>query len=189
MYAYDLKTPDPRPKEVYVAWKWTWKDHSVSPPPCPSIPTSPQDSPQHSPNNDETEVGADCYHVVKFKCIGARKDEGSQTVLKALAQLEKGELDKIEVKMVPEPDNPVDAKAIAFVTFWDGKWQRIGYVVSEALDDVHLAMINKQIINVCFDWVKFRINWIRSGIGYYAAINVMKQGKWSPTVCRSASTL
>ena len=42
-------------------------------------------------------------------------------VLKALAQLEKEELDRVEVKMVPEPDNPVDTKAIAFVTFWDGK--------------------------------------------------------------------
>ena len=70
------------------------------------------------------------------------------------------------------------------VTFWDGKWRRIGYVVSEALKDVHLAMNNTQIINVCFDWVKFRINWIRSGIGYYAAINIMKQGKWSSNVCK-----
>ena len=67
------------------------------------------------------EVDADSYLVVKFKCIGARKDEGSQIVLKALAQLEKGELGKMEAKVVPEPDNPVDAKAVAFVTFWDGK--------------------------------------------------------------------
>ena len=49
--------------------------------------------------------------MVKFKCIGARKDKDSQIVLKTLAQLEKGELDKFEVKMVPKPDNPVDAKA------------------------------------------------------------------------------
>ena len=93
--------------------------------------------------------------------------------------------------MVPEPDNPVDAKAIAFVTVWDGKWQRIGYVVREALDDVHSAMNNKQIVNICFDWVKLHINWICSGFGYYTAISVTKVGKWSQTVCtcRSASTL
>ena len=144
MYAYHLKTP--RPKEVYVAWKWTWKERSISPPLCPSIPTSPKDSPQDSPrcpDSDETDLNTDSYNVVKFKCIGARKDDDGQAVLKALAQLEKGELDKAEVKMILEPNNPVDAKAIAFVTFWDGKWQRIGYVVCEALDDVHSAMNNK----------------------------------------------
>ena len=174
---------------MYVAWKWTWKDNSISPPPSPSILTSPQHS--QASDSDETDLDTDstCYHVVKFKCIGARKDDDGQKVLKSLSQLEKGELDKVEVKMVPEPDNPVDAKAIAFVTFWDGKWQRIGYVVREALDDVHFAINNKQIVNVCFDWVKFRINWIRSGFGYYAAISVTRIGKWSPTVCRSASTL
>ena len=82
--------------EVYVAWKWTWKYRSVFPPPCPSTPTSPQDSPWHSPDNDETDVDTDSYHVVKFKCIGAPKDDDGQAVLKAIGQLEK-ELDKVEV--------------------------------------------------------------------------------------------
>ena len=59
--------------------------------------------------------------MVKFKCIGARKDDDGQVVLKALAQFEKEELDKVDVRIVPEPDNPVDVKAITFVTFWDGK--------------------------------------------------------------------
>ena len=61
------------------------------------------------------------------------------------------------------------------------------YVVREALDDVHVAMNNHQIVNIRFDWVKYRINWVLSGPGYYAAINVTKQGKWSPIVCKSAS--
>ena len=104
-----------------------------------------------------------------------------------LAQLSNDELGKVDVKLVPEPENPFDAKAISFVTFCDGKWHRIGYVVREALDDVHSAMNDNQIMNVCFDWVKYRIHWVLSGPGHYAAINVTKQGKWSPVVCKSAS--
>ena len=76
--------------------------------------------------------------------------------------IEKGDL----VKMVLEPDNPIDAKAIAFATFWDGKWRRIGYVVSEALDDVHLAMNNK--FN-CFDWVNF------TSTGFVQELDIMLQ--------------
>ena len=80
---------------------------------------------------------------MKFKCIGANKDQTAQKVLKMLAQLSNSELRKIDVNLVPEPKNPFDAKAIALVTFCDGKWHRIGYVVREALDEVHSAMNDK----------------------------------------------
>ena len=35
----------------------------------------------------------------------------------------------IPVKLEKEPLNPVDTKAIAFVTNVNGTWERIGYVV------------------------------------------------------------
>ena len=75
MYAHHLKTP--KPNEVYVAWKDCLP--SVSPPPCLSILTSPQDSPQNSSDSDETDIDTDSYHVVKFKCIGVRKDDDGQS--------------------------------------------------------------------------------------------------------------
>ena len=176
----------PTPGFVYVVWKWEWVDDSPAlSPVCPSPPphnSSPTESGDETYPADELQ-----HHVVKFKCIGANKDQTALEVLKMLAQLSNGELRKIDVKLVPEPKNPFDAKAIAFVTFCDGKWHRIGYVVREALDEVHSAMNDKKIVDVCFESVKYRINWVLSGPGYYAAINVAKQGKWSPTVCKSAS--
>ncbi len=42
--------------------------------------------------------------------------------------------------MSPEPTNPVDAHAIAFECKLNDKWQKIGYVVREALDAVHDAL-------------------------------------------------
>ena len=101
-----------------------------------------------------------------------------------LAELDNDELRKVDVKFVPEPTNPVDAKAISFVTFYNGTQQRIGYIVREAVDDVHTALENNEVVNVCFE---YRIKWVFSGPGYYAAVNIRKIGKWSPVVYRSAS--
>ena len=41
----------------------------------------------------------------------------------------------------PEPDNQFDSKAIAFKC---RKWQRIGYIVRKALDEVHTALTQEK---------------------------------------------
>ena len=48
------------------------------------------------------------------------------------------------VKLEREPDNPYDCNAIAFMCKLDDKWERIGYVVTEALSDVSTAIRNKK---------------------------------------------
>lgn len=62
-----------------------------------------------------------------------------------------------------EPNNPVDAKVVAFVCHVDQEWKRIGYAVQEALDDVHSAMDEKKILDVQFDWIKYVVHFKRSG--------------------------
>ncbi len=42
--------------------------------------------------------------------------------------------------MKPEPTNVKDARAISFECEIDSKWKRVGYVISEILDEVHAAM-------------------------------------------------
>ena len=129
---------------VYVAWKWEWVNQSPSLSPACSSP------PHHSPTESDNEtdpIDELQHHVVKFKCIGANKDQSAQRILQT-AQLSNDELGKVDVKLVPEPENPFDAKAISFVTFCNGKWHRISYVVREALDDVHSAMNDNQIMFV-----------------------------------------
>ena len=181
----------PTPGLVYVAWTWQWEDHSSSAPFCLS-PAPPDHSPSETKSENETEVDKpeveeSKLYIVKFKCIGANKDPNAQSMLRVLAELDNDELRKVDVQLVPEPNNPVDAKAISFVAFHNGTRQRIGYIVREAVDDVHTALKNNQIVKISFDWVKYRIKWVLSGPGYYAAINITKMGKWSPVVYKSAS--
>ena len=46
----------------------------------------------------------------------------------------------VQVRLDPEPQNKFDFEAIAFQCNLDGRWKRIGYVVQEALSEVHTAL-------------------------------------------------
>ncbi len=103
-------------------------------------------------NTEPTDKAAQTHHIthsVIFKCIGANKDE------KYLC-LASRNIKEVQVKLTPEEDNPKNARAIAFTCKIDGEWQRIGYVVEEALDAVHTALDKE---SVSFEWVKFLIHW------------------------------
>lgn len=52
------------------------------------------------------------------------------------------------MKLKKEPSNPIDSQAIAFMCRADKEWERIGYVVKEALPDVHKAIDNNKIIKI-----------------------------------------
>ena len=94
----------------------------------------------------------------------------------------------VKVGVFPEPTNPVDSKAIAIKCLLDDhQWYRIGYIVREILDDVNDALASNAITEVKFGWLKYRIDFKRSGPGFYAAIDITRKGCWSPAVCRAAS--
>ena len=92
------------------------------------------------------------------------------------------------IRVTPEPENLFDSRAIAFVCYMDGRWHRIGYVVHEILEDVHQALARGEITSVKFSWVKFITHWSRSGLGFYAGVDISKKGYWSPAVVRACST-
>jgi len=94
----------------------------------------------------------------------------------------------ISVQLIPEPENPFDPRAIAFVCQVDGKGHRIGYVVKEVQDVVHSALAAGDVTNVAFKWVKFITDWYRCGPGYFAGVNVTKRGIWPSVVVRARST-
>lgn len=126
-------------------------------------------------------------HSVVFKCIGVTKDTIAQQALeRAYNLIFQGE--KVPVELKPEPHNPKDSKAIAFVCRLDGKPYRIGYVVREALSDVHDAIASNSIISVEFAWVKYLTTWRISGSGWFAGIKITRNGSWSNVVLRSGST-
>ena len=94
---------------------------------------------------------------------------------------------EVVVQLSPEPTNPVDAHAIAFQCKLNDKLHRIGYVLREALDDVHDAFQRKKIVTVQFEWVKYIIHFSRSGPGWYAGIKVTISGQWPLSVVRCSS--
>ena len=80
---------------------------------------------------------------------------------------------EVKVDLFSEPANPVDTKAVAFKCFLDDQWwHRIGYIVREALDDVHDALLSKRIKTSNLD-----------GLNSYAAVDITRKGQWSSTVC------
>lgn len=183
------------PDGVFVAWQWEWLPDSQP----GSESESEEDSSSVQPlthsrtpsdvgsgSEDQEEV-QDVAHTVTFKCIGASRELQTQEILAKVAKLlDRGDI--VSVDLFPEPENKYDSNAIAFKCLVDGSWHRIGYVVREALLYVHDAMKKQQILSVKFAWVKYIINWSRSGPGFYAGINITKSGDWHTTILQCAST-
>lgn len=120
--------------------------------------------------------------TVTFKCIGVTRESCYQNVLQEVARLmQEGE--EVSVKVVPEPDNPFDARAVSFRCKLAQSWHTIGYVIKELCDSVHAAISGGNLIISKFAWVK------TTGPGYYAAINITRTGDWPPIVHSRASTM
>jgi len=175
-------------------WNWSWLDESTSDEESSdSVDGSDSvDDVEGSSNNDNDNHDEDddaipaITHSVVFKCIGTLKQHEYQETL-ALAKKKIREGIVVPVKLEKEPHNPVDSKAIAFVTNVSGTWERIGYVVQEVLDEVHKAMDDCSILNVRFDCVKYTLYFKHPG--WYAGIIITRSGDWSQTVIRCRSTL
>ncbi len=100
----------------------------------------------------------------------------------ALAAKKRREGETVPVRIQEEQNNPVDVRAIAFMCKVNDQWEKIGYVVCEALDAVHEAMGHKKILQVCFDWVKYSVQFRNRG--WYAGIVISKNGEWPQSVLR-----
>ena len=50
----------------------------------------------------------------------------------------------------------------------DGKWLRIGYIVKECLEHVHLALSEGRVLSVKLSWAKYLACWLHSEPGFYA---------------------
>lgn len=148
---------------------------------------SPAESPIPSPvlSDVSSEEDRNKESCVPFKCIGVTRDSHYQRILQQVKdRIKSGE--QVPVKLMPEPDNVYDSRAIAFQCLHDRTWQTIGYVVIEACEEVHAAIKEGKITSVEFAWVKYKL-WKRSP-GYYTAINITRKGEWSPTVKKCCNT-
>ena len=161
---------------VVVIWEWKWEDDITDASDTNEnvTPMSENDQMTHMSENDlmahmsetsfsgkshqqgeDSEDDSDAtncievQHTVTFKYIGTTHDFHAQNILRSVSQLlAKG--DVVPVNIYPEPNNCYDSKAIAFKCWLEDDWHRIGYIVKEALDAVHEARDNDEIINVFF---------------------------------------
>lgn len=160
-------------------WEWSWVNQRDTSSDSESSTASLSSSPSSSSD-------AACLHTVTFKCIGSVKNLAYQNALAQVSRhLSKGQT--VPVKLLPEPLNPVDTQAVAFVCELNGEWKQIGYVVREALNDVNERLKKQLIVDTRFNWVKYITSWKRSGPGWYAGIDVTVKGQWSAAVRSAAS--
>ena len=137
-----------------------------------------------SSNEEEEDDIPAITHSVVFKCIGCTKELRYQELLALASQkINKGET--VPVKLEREPNNPYDSNAIAFMCHAEKDWERIGYVVSEALTDTNEAISNNKILKVYFSWIKYIVYYKQPG--WYAGITVTRNGSWSRTVMQSCA--
>ena len=99
----------------------------------------------------------------------------------------------IPVRLLKEDDNPVDKQAAAFQCQQDegGGWTTFGYVAQELTGDsghVRKTLDRGQVRAACFKWVKWR-SWARSGVGFYAAVDIVIAGSWPYDVHAKSSFL
>ena len=138
-------------------------------------------------DTDGEENNSDRLSTVVLKCIGVTRDASYQeSLLSAHRLLNEGKT--VPVKLVPEPTNPYDSRAICIQCEIDGKWKIVGYVVKEICDSIHQALDSNSVTSTKFAWIKYKIV-RKTGPGYYAGVEVTRKGEWPPAVMRSASTM
>jgi len=148
----------------------------------PSLESSSTKSSHHSTSPEQITL-----HSFFFKCIGCTRAPERQDVLEEVSEL-LSKNEAVPVNIYPEPENKKDSQTIAFKCYIRNKWHIIGYIVNEALNDVHNARRDNAITEVKFAWAKFILDWPRSGPGFYAGIIITRIGRWSKKVCQSCST-
>lgn len=168
-------------EDVLVVWNWDWltllPSNAVLPTQVSSLASTPMCA--------TPDITTSIKHTLRFKCIRSTKELRYQEALADISlKLKNGD---VPVDLFLEPNNPFDAKAIAFKCEIGGSWKKIGYIVKEALDEVHKALKSNLVLSVKFGWVKFKMNWYKSGFGWYAGIDITKIGEWSSSTCMCAS--
>lgn len=86
-----------------------------------------------------SDVEEDRTSELTFKCIGTTKTSHYQHILQRACDIRASGF-PVPVKLVHEPQNPCDSRAIALKCEVDEKWQTIGYVVSELLEELHASI-------------------------------------------------
>ena len=111
-----------------------------------------------------------------------------QALEAAYKQLQEGVDVDVDVKLVPEPNNPYDSRAINFQCLVNQSRKTIGYVVRELCDCIHDAIAKHSIVEVRLSSIKYKVIHT-TGPGYYAAVNITRKGEWSLIASKYSNTM
>ena len=172
--AHHLKHPN---EGVYLVWKWICRDETPDDSRLDRLGADVgSEQSDGEMQLEEADSDSNTLDTVRFKVIGATRDKMHHDALESANEAVRSGQD-VYVALQKEQQNPIDSMAIAFICYVEEKWNRIGYVVREALDDVHEALSTNAVREVKLAWVKFRIDFLGSGPGFYAGVDITNRSR------------
>ena len=131
--------------------------------------------------SDEDEI----THAVPFKCIGAAHEKNYQHHLEQAYLALHGQDKPVNVRMRPEPLNPMEPSAIAIDVDYGTGWTHIGYIASQLCEYLHpLIATGKEVYA---QHIKYRVDFIK--IGFYQKIFIKRRGEWETRVVRKSTSV
>ena len=134
--------------------------------------------------SDEDEI----THVVPFKCIGAAHEKNYQHHLEQAYLALHGQYKPVNVRIRPEPLNPMEPSAIAIDVDYGTGWTHIGYIASQLCEYLHPLIATGDILRgLNAQHIKYRVDFFK--IGIYQKIFIKRRGEWETQVARKSTSV
>ena len=144
------------------------------------------DDDDNDDDDDASDKDEEITHSVPFKCIGAAHEQNYQHHLE-LAYLALKQNTPVKVHLRAEPLNPLDPSAIAIDLDYGTGWCHVGYIASELCKYLHPLMVAGNIIDVCIQHIKYRVDFLK--VGFYPKIWIKRRGEWETEVVRKSKSV
>lgn len=132
-------------------------------------------------NDDANDDGVDdsvdaCEFIITLNVKGAAFDRFQPALQKVQTAISKQQ--EIKLKLITEPDNPVDKNAIAIKACLDDKWQALGYIGVTHLPRVHAGLKEVGEVTTNIHWVRRKFTKVTNHSYYTASIVLKKPTPW-----------
>jgi len=114
-----------------------------------------------------------------FRLTGCNMRQNCQFTLR-LCRAHMLEKRPVQIRVEPEPTNPVDRNALCFQVQLpeDLTWHTVGYVAADKISKVRSAYDNHEIMEMEMEIPHFGHS--ARVPGYFSTVHIVKQGKWLP---------
>jgi hypothetical protein len=99
-------------------------------------------------------------------------------------KIEKGNVDDVEVRIRPDPQNCYDCNAIAVEINYGSGWNTIGFILKDLTKYIHPLIQRNKLCGQRVGHIRFRTHW--STPGYYILIYLKCKGMWPREVIQAS---